>query len=80
MTKADIVKELQKKGLSRRDAEKILDHVIEWMKEALVKGEEVEIPFGVLKVIKYNREQRGWYLGKIRKLYKQPLTVKLIRR
>ncbi len=46
------------------------------MKEALVNGEEVEVPFGWLKVVESDRPpKRGWYLGKIITTYKKPFTV-----
>ncbi len=46
--------------------------------EALIRGEEVEFPFGHLqRVERKRRAQRGWFLNKITTTYKNPWTVKL---
>jgi hypothetical protein len=50
--RAYLVEKLQEQGLSRRDAVRILNFVIDEMVKALRRGEEVEFPFGKLKRVK----------------------------
>lgn len=76
-----IVNQLQKRGLSRRRALYILNHVLDCMAKALQSGESVETPLGDLRVIDVKRKpSRGWYLGKIITNYKYPKTVVLKRK
>ena len=55
MTKSDIVKKIiEKEGLRRTIAEEVVDIIFDSMKEALVKGDKVEIRgFGSFKVKDY---------------------------
>jgi nucleoid DNA-binding protein len=74
-----IIKQLQERGLSRRQATSILNNVIDYMNEALSKGEDVELPFGKLQVKKHSRSpKRMWALNKIVTTYKEPNTVVLV--
>lgn len=74
-----IIAELQKRGLSRNMARRILNAVIAEMIKALQDGEEVEAPFGHLKVVTTARPpKRGWYLNSIRTIYRKNRTVVLI--
>jgi len=74
-----IIAQLQERGLSRDMARRILNEVIAEMTRALQAGESVEVPFGHLKVVSLNRQtQRGWYLNRIRTIYRQNRTVVLI--
>lgn len=76
----DIIRKLREVGLSRRDAVRIFNAILDEMKEALKRGEEVEWPFGTLKrVAQPRRSMRGWFLYKITTLYKKPFTVALIK-
>ena len=75
----DIVLKLQERGLSRRSAVRILNAVLDEMKDALKSGEEVELPFGTLKRVRHPRKPRhGWYLKRITTPYKRQFTVKLM--
>lgn len=74
-----LVAKLRERGLSKRMAMKILDRIFSSMKEALQKGEEIELPIGTLKVIRQKRRpRRGWYLNRITTTYKKPFTVALV--
>ena len=74
-----IIAKLQERGLSRDMARRILNEMFSEMIKALQAGEEVEVPFGHLKVVSSGRQaQRGWYLNRIRTIYKKNRTVVLI--
>ncbi|MGA2730424.1 MAG: hypothetical protein ABSE96_21640 [Terracidiphilus sp.] len=52
----------------------ILDEVA----AALAHGEDVEFPFGSLKRVHHShKEKHGWFLNKIRTIYKKPYSVAL---
>jgi hypothetical protein len=75
----DIILELRKHGMSRRQAVYIFNSVLDLMRDALKQGEEVEWPFGSLKKVRQPRKPlRGWYLKRITTLYKKPFTVILV--
>jgi nucleoid DNA-binding protein len=76
----DIIRELRTRGLSRRQAVRIFNAILDEMKAALKRGEEVEWPFGSLKTVRHPRKpKRGWHLHKITTLYKRQFTVSLVR-
>ncbi len=81
MTKgrAYLVAKLRERGLSKRDAVRILNQVFSLMKAALRRGEDVESPFGFLRVDRHrHRPKRGWQLNQtITTTYKKPFTVVL---
>jgi nucleoid DNA-binding protein len=54
-------------GLAFREAEKIITALFESMKEALLRRESVELPFGTLRVGR-NVQRRLWRFGKIIRL------------
>jgi len=75
--RAYLVGKLRERGLSRRDAVRILKRVINEMTQALRRGEEVEFPFGTLQRVRHkHRKKRGWFLDKIITTYKKPFTIK----
>ena len=75
-TKKNIVETLQRRGVSRRLARKLLDGMISAMKDGLQRGEDIELPFGTLQVVKQNRPpKRDWLLRRITTTYKYPFTV-----
>lgn len=55
MTKSDLIEKLAEQGkLSKKDAEKIVDHVFNSMTEAMKAGDRIEIRgFGSFKVKEY---------------------------
>lgn len=70
------MKQLQKRGASRRQAVAILDEIFNQMKLALARGEAVAFPFGKLKMVRHkHRQKRGWFLNRITTTYKKPFTV-----
>jgi len=74
-----IIAKLQERGLSRGMARSILNQIILEMIRALQDGETVEAPFGYLQVVAQDRPaQRGWYLNRIRTIYRQSHTVVLV--
>ena len=76
--RAYIVERLRKHGLSKRQARRVLDELVEAMKEALRNGEGVDLPIGTLEVVRHKRKpQRGFYLNRISTTYKKPFTVVL---
>ena len=52
--RAYLVAQLQRRGVSRRFAVRILNFVFGEMKKALARGKEVEFPFGKLKRVRYD--------------------------
>ena len=50
--RACLVEKLQERGLSRRQAVRILNEIFEEMSHALERGEDVEFPFGKLRRVK----------------------------
>jgi nucleoid DNA-binding protein len=76
----DIIRNLRTHGLSRRQAVRIFNAILNEMKAALKRGEEVEWPFGSLKTVRHPRKpKRGWHIRKITTLYKRQFTVSLVR-
>jgi len=75
--RAYLIGKLRERGLSRRDSARIVNFVLKEMAEALKRGESVEFPLGTLRRVRHQRtKQRGWFLGRIRTIYKRPYTVK----
>jgi nucleoid DNA-binding protein len=62
-----LVLALVAEGLSFRDAEKVITALFESMKEALLRQESVELPFGTLLVVR-NEQRRLWRFGKVIRL------------
>ena len=55
---------LQEIGLSVRDSTWMANKVFTWITEALQRGEQVDLPFGMFKVIKqYVKPYRRWRFG-----------------
>ena len=76
MNKRDIVKELRKRGLSRRDAVRILNSILEAVPAALKRGESVEFAVGALKRVRHaHRQQQGRFLNRETTIYGKPYTV-----
>ena len=76
MNKGDIVRKLRERGLSRRDAVRILDFVLDEMSAALKRGEPVEFAAGTLKRVRHaHRQQEGRFLNRKTTIYKKPYTV-----
>jgi nucleoid DNA-binding protein len=74
----DIARSLRDRGLSRRNAARIFNAILGEMKDALRRGEEVELPFGTLKRVRHSHNRtRGWFLNNITTIYKQPFGVVL---
>jgi hypothetical protein len=74
-----IIANLQKRGLSREMARRVLNEVIAYISKALQDGEAVEAPFGYLEVVPLPRQAlRGWYLGRICTIYRYNRTVVLV--
>jgi len=65
MNKGDIVKKLRERGLSRRDAVRILDTILDEVSAALGRGEAVEFAFGSLKRVRHaHKQQQGRFLNR----------------
>lgn len=78
LVRADLVQELRAKGFSRPLAVEMVNLVFTVIAEALIRGEEVEFPFGHLQRVKHrHRTRRGWFLDRITTTYKNPWTVEL---
>jgi nucleoid DNA-binding protein len=74
--RAYLVGKLMERGLSRRDAVRILNVIFREMGRALRRGEDMEFPFGRLKRVRLGRrKQRGRFLNRIKTIYQKPLTV-----
>jgi nucleoid DNA-binding protein len=77
--RAHLIAKLRERGLSYRMAIRVIDQIFSSMKEALQRGEEVELPIGSLKVVRHKRRpKRGWYLNRITTTYEKPFTVALV--
>ena len=74
-----IEKQLQKQGYSRRSSVVIVDEIFNEIKQALVRGEEVEFPpLGKLKLARHKHPtQTGQFLNRTMTTYKKPFTVVL---
>lgn len=78
-SRAYLIAKLRERGLSYRMATRVIDRIFSSMKEALQRGEEIELPIGSLKVVRHKRRpKRGWYLNRITTTYKKPFTVALV--
>jgi hypothetical protein len=74
--RAYLVKQLQKRGMSRRDAVAVLNEIFNQTALALAEGEQVAFPFGKLKMVRHKHlRKRGWFLNRITTTYKKPFTV-----
>jgi hypothetical protein len=75
--RAYLIGKLRELGWSRRESARIVKFVLSEMAQALKRGESVEFPLGTLRRVRHQRtRQRGWFLGRIRTIYKRPYTVK----
>ena len=75
--RAYLVGKLRERGWTRRESARIVNFVLNEMTQALKRGESVEFPLGTLRRVRHQRsKQRGWFLGRIRTIYKRPYTVK----
>jgi nucleoid DNA-binding protein len=75
--KAYLVGKLRERGLSRRDAVRILNFVLDEMAQALRRREPVEFPLGTLRRVRhFHEKKRGRFLGKIRTIYRRRYTVR----
>jgi nucleoid DNA-binding protein len=78
LVRADLVGKLREKGFSRPLATEMVNLVFAAIADALIRGEEVEFPFGYLHRVKHkHRTRRGWFLNKITTTYRNPWTVEL---
>ena len=78
LNKGYIVRKLQERGLSRRRSVQLLNFILHEAAAALARGEDVEFPFGSLKRVHHShKEKHGWFLNKIRTIYKKPYSVAL---
>jgi len=78
LNKGYIVRKLQERGLSRRRSVQILNSILDEVAAALVRGEEVEFPFGSLQRVHHpHKKTDGWFLGRNTTIYKKPYTVAL---
>ena len=59
--RAYLVGKLRERGLSRRDAVRILNAILDEMIKALQRGKDIEFPFGRLKRVK--RLSERWLAG-----------------
>jgi len=74
--RAYLVGKLRERGLSRRDAVRILNVVLDEMAQALRRREIVEFPFGsLLRVPNFHWKTRGKFLGKTRTIYRRRYTI-----
>ena len=72
--------ELQDRKLSRRRAACIFNAILDEMRDALKRGEEVGWPFGSLKKVRHSRKPMpGDSLGRNTALYKKQFTVALVK-
>ena len=79
MNKGDILKKLRERGLSRRDAVRILDFVLAEVGAALERGEEFEFAFGSLKKVRHaHKKQQGRFLNRNTTIYQKPNSVVLV--
>src|ERR1035438_9065969 len=78
LNKGYIVRKLRERGLSRRRSVQILNSILDEVAAALVRGEEVESPFGSLQRVHHpHKKTDGWFLGRNTTIYKKPYTVAL---
>ncbi len=62
--KHKLVAALTAKGFSYREADKIISAIFESMKQAILRREPVELPFGTLRVIEKDTG-RKWRFGRV---------------
>lgn len=68
--------QLLKRGFSRRRSLRVLNFIFREMSAALARGEEVEFPFGKLKIVRYKHgKTQGKFVNGITTIYKNPFTV-----
>jgi hypothetical protein len=73
-----LIRQLKRRGVSRRRSVRGLNLVFAEIKNALGRGEEVELPWGKLKVMRHkHRTQTGHFLNRKMTTYKWPFTVVL---
>jgi nucleoid DNA-binding protein len=78
MNKGDIVEKLRERGLSRRNAVRILNLILDEVSAALGRGEAVEFAFGSLKRVRHaHKQQQGRFLNRKTTIYRKPFTVLL---
>jgi nucleoid DNA-binding protein len=65
VTRDDLVKIAMGAGLSYREARKAVSGIIKEMRDALLNGEDVDLPFGTIHPVKNKRSVRLWRFRKI---------------
>ena len=83
MTRADLISILmnteleEHRNLTREQARAVVNEIFEAIKEALRNGEDAHLPFGSFSVQERSRKpKRGWFLKRVRVIYKQPNVIK----
>lgn len=72
MTRADLEAELMDLGFSERKARQVVREIFSAIREALERGEKVELPIGTFEVLEHKRQPfRTWALNRIRVTYKK---------
>ena len=78
LNKGYIVRKLRERGLSRRQSVQLLNFILDEVAAALMRGEDVEFPFGSLRRVHHlHKKQQGLFLNKITTTYRKPYTVAL---
>ena len=72
--RAFLVEELRKRGLSKRQAVRIVNFIFAEMKKALRRGRDVQFPFGTLKRVKRHFSE-WWNFIEDHPANKDPYTV-----
>jgi nucleoid DNA-binding protein len=73
-----LIAQFKRRGVSRRRALWGMNLVFAEIKDALARGEEVDLGWGKLKVVRHkHRTQTGRFLNREMTTYKQPFTVVL---
>jgi hypothetical protein len=72
--RAFLVEELRKRGLSKRQAVRIVNFIFAEMKKALRRGRDVQFPFGTLKRVKRHFNE-WWDFIEDHPANKDPYTV-----
>jgi nucleoid DNA-binding protein len=85
MTRADLISILmnteleEHRNLTREQARAVVSEIFATIAEALRNGEDARLPVGTLGVCEQDRPpQRGWFLNRVRVIYKQRNTIKFI--
>jgi nucleoid DNA-binding protein len=85
MTRADLISILmnteleEHRNLTREQARAVVSEIFRAIAEALRNGEVARLPFGNFGVYEQDRPpKRGWFLKRVRVIYKQRNTIKFI--